>query len=353
MCIVLAATLATAASYKFSDQAALDSILSYSEGSSRLSALIADSLSVIDATLTAALRSGKDKMLSSLESFISPESVDVLRTGAAAFSFNGGKDSMVLLYLIRAVLHRRHHEKIETPAVPLFRVILDEEPEGVEDFVRGILDHLDLTLRDYSEGGLVAASAARVAVAEHDRRHHFLSAVRHAVSDANASMVFLGVRADDPTGSVSQYAVNAGKPDIMRVTPIMKWEFADVWEFLFRFHIPFCSLYGDGYASMGSKKNSRRHERLLIENFDVDLETAASRMRENGVGCRCMDVNYAIREALERGEEYLPAWFLPVGCDERAGRGALQPTPGRTPVMPHRKRVALRHSTLRHTEVIE
>jgi FAD synthetase len=35
-------------------------------------------------------------------------------------------------------------------------------------------------------------------------------------------------------------------PEFMRVHPIIDWTFSDVWDFLLKLRIPYCSLYDEG-----------------------------------------------------------------------------------------------------------
>lgn len=73
-------------------------------------------------------------------------------------------------------------------------------------------------------------------------------------------------------------------PQIMRVSPILDWSYSDVWDFVHQLQIPYCSLYDQGYTSLGHKNNT---------DFNSALHT------KNG---------------------YLPAYFLEDGSLERQGR---------------------------------
>ena len=37
-----------------------------------------------------------------------------------------------------------------------------------------------------------------------------------------------------------------GWPQFMRVHPIVDWSYKNIWDFLIRLRIPYCSLYDDG-----------------------------------------------------------------------------------------------------------
>lgn len=39
---------------------------------------------------------------------------------------------------------------------------------------------------------------------------------------------------------------DAGWPDVLRIHPIINWSYSEVWQFLRRFNVPYCSLYDEG-----------------------------------------------------------------------------------------------------------
>ena len=59
-----------------------------------------------------------------------------------------------------------------------------------------------------------------------------------------------------------------GWPDFMRVFPILDWDYCSVWKFLREFDLPYCSLYDQGYTSLGEKNNSQPNPMLKIDDSD-------------------------------------------------------------------------------------
>jgi len=48
----------------------------------------------------------------------------------------------------------------------------------------------------------------------------------------------------------------------MRVHPILDWTFNDVWTILRHVHMKYCSLYDQGYTSLGGIRDTLRNESL-------------------------------------------------------------------------------------------
>lgn len=214
-----------------------------------------------------------------------------------AFSFNGGKDSTVLLHLLRAgyFLHQAEQSDLNGDLTDCdftfpIRTIYFESSSAFPEInsftyetasTYGVL--LDIIRLDFKSGleALLKANPIRA--------------------------IFLGVRIGDPTavGQEQFSPSSSGWPPFMRVNPILDWSYRDVWAFLLTCKVRYCSLYDQGYTSIGSIHDTVPNALLCIKNSDNSKE------------------------------KFRAAYMLPDGRLERAGRAKKHSTPvcGRFPAV--------------------
>lgn len=221
-----------------------------------------------------------DKLRSRVERSIAciSRTLDLYGTHGTAFSFNGGKDSTVLLHLIRAAVAQHADDAADSTAngvsasAPLGGILTfffhhDNDFPEVLEFVHATNEQYGLGMRvlygDFKAGleALLAETAVRA--------------------------ILLGTRRGDPNAGDQETFCpsSAGWPPFMRVNPILDWSYHDVWSFLQLANLPYCSLYDRGFSSIGSVTNT---------------EPNAALRREDGT--------------------YAPAHLLPDARLERAGR---------------------------------
>lgn len=161
-----------------------------------------------------------------------------------AFSFNGGKDSTVLLHLLRAgyFLHKgkqscSNRDLTDGEFKFAIRTIYFESPSAFPEI-----------------NSFTYEIASTYGVEMDIIRQDFKSGLEALFKSKPIRAIFLGVRIGDPTAvGQEQFSPSSpGWPPFMRVNPILDWSYRDVWAFLLTCKVQYCRLYDQGYTSIGS-----------------------------------------------------------------------------------------------------
>ena len=101
------------------------------------------------------------------------------------------------------------------------------------------------------------------------------------LEDNDVKAVFQGLRWDEqPARKKDDYFedVEAGDltPAHTRYKPILHFDERDIWDATLHFNIPYCSLYKDGYRSLGAKTTSNIAEEG-VPAWEQDLENTVER----------------------------------------------------------------------------
>ncbi|KAM1037584.1 hypothetical protein EV1_032063 [Malus domestica] len=177
-----------------------------------------------------------------------------------AFSFNGGKDSTVLLHLLRAgyFLHKGE-QSCSNECVKDFpmRTIYFESPSAFPEINSFTYD-----------------AATTYGLQLDIIRSDFKSGLEDLLKSKPIKAIFLGVRIGDPTAvGQDQFSPSSvGWPPFMRVNPILDWSYRDVWAFLLTCKVQYCSLYDQGYTSIGSIHDTVPNALLSINNSSDNKE---------------------------------------------------------------------------------
>ena len=102
----------------------------------------------------------------------------------------------------------------------------------------------------------------------------FAEGLQKCIGEHGSRAFVLGTRSTDPNaaGQESFAPSSNWMPPFMRVNPILGWGYAEVWEFLRHFSLPYCSLYEVGYTSLG--KRSEYIAGMVAECFGEQQEAA-------------------------------------------------------------------------------
>jgi FAD synthetase len=185
-------------------------------------------------------------------------------------SFNGGKDAVVILHLVRAAYahfcsEQRLSQTLGQEPLRLVRPRVvywehkDEFPE-ILSFLQDSIEAYDLDMISFENFKFSQGLELLVKNNIPDN------------TQVQFPMAFvLGTRATDPNaGQQGHFAPSSHyMPPFMRVNPVLDWTYGHVWHFLRLFHLPYCSLYDDGYTSLGTTKDTLPCPNLAVVG-DID-----------------------------------------------------------------------------------
>ncbi|CCW62440.1 unnamed protein product [Phytomonas sp. EM1] len=182
-------------------------------------------------------------------------------------SFNGGKDCVVVVELIREVLG------LEALKQVIFFFLENPESEFLE---------MEQFRNKYFKERLPGITLHKI-----DSRDGMLQGLWRVKRQFGIKASFMGTRRDDLSQPPSfPWEPNTVEwPTMLRVYPILHWSYRNVWNYILSANVPFCVLYSYGYTSLGDCRSTYKNSKLLIS-----------------------------------GGEYAPAWMLQTSEHEREGR---------------------------------
>ncbi|KAG6332373.1 hypothetical protein ID866_6714 [Astraeus odoratus] len=203
-----------------------------------------------------------------------------------SLSFNGGKDCTVLLHLYAAVLTRHHPQP--RPITAVYIPVPSPFPE-LEDFISQAAKSYGLALftcvlpvdEPLPAAGVNPATSSSLAPNPNgdcsDDKARGGEGIRRALELYQAQFphvraILIGTRRTDPHGATLAHRnmCDPGWPSFERINPVINWTYADVWTFLKRLEVPYCSLYDRGYTSLGSTYNTFPNPALLDSSSLAD-----------------------------------------------------------------------------------
>ncbi|KJE93109.1 flavin adenine dinucleotide synthetase [Capsaspora owczarzaki ATCC 30864] len=210
------------------------------------------------------------------------QALQIYKTDTIMLSFNGGKDCMVVLHLLNAVLRtrcgRHNAENSRHLPIPAIYLSFPDQFHEVESFVRE-------AAQDYSMDLFTIDGSIKAGLTELSKQRPQVRAI------------FAGTRRTDPFSASLETCTPTDPdwPQFMRINPILDWSYADVWLFLRAFRVPYCHLYDLGYTSLGGRSTTSPNPALL-------------------------------RAGTQSPPRFSPAYLLQDGSKERDGRRpSLQP----------------------------
>ncbi|TYZ57618.1 hypothetical protein PybrP1_007400 [[Pythium] brassicae (nom. inval.)] len=261
---------------------------------------IRETLARFDALCTNADPATRARLLKALE--VIQRAIDIFGLEGVCFSFNGGKDSTVVLHLLRLAVAQRALAADPKPATTTSTAeVTHLSDEQLERRVRELLGRVPVMYFDSHDQfpevrAFIERCVTECALSCHVYKCSFVEGVQDVLDKLHVKGIYMGVRGGDPhTEDLEHYAPSTpGWPAFLRINPILRWTYADVWRFLRECGLDYCELYDHGYTSLG--------------NIYDTVQNPALWQKESGEG----------------GEEgighYLPAYALHDGASERCGR---------------------------------
>lgn len=86
----------------------------------------------------------------------------------------------------------------------------------------------------------------------------------------NIKAVVMGTRSTDPHGASLKvfHPTDEGWPQLMRINPILSFSYNNVWALLRGLSLPYCTLYDEGYTSLGSVSTTSPNPALRYTDAD-------------------------------------------------------------------------------------
>ncbi|KAH8386653.1 hypothetical protein KR093_001786, partial [Drosophila rubida] len=201
------------------------------------------------------------------------ETLQLYRVDELIFCFNGGKDCTVLLDILMRYCRTQN---IPSQNIPMLYIESDDSFSEIDQFVARCVTVYNVKLIKYKDS------------------------LKQALTNMTEDMplikaVFVGSRNTDPHCDQLQPMQKTDNdwPDIMRLNPLLEWSYHDIWNYIHIYKVPYCSLYAQGYTSIGYKSNT-------LPNPHLKRSTLSNAV----LGACC----------------FKPAWELADPAQERAGR---------------------------------
>jgi phosphoadenosine phosphosulfate reductase len=165
-----------------------------------------------------------------------------------AVAWTGGKDSTVLLHLVREVFKKKIPFKIFFNDSTLeFKEIYTFVKKLKKDWKLDLLwvKHLPEDLKTYKKAKNNEEKMEIMRIAK-------INAINFALKKYKIKAFMSGIRLDEHKAR-SKEKFFSKRPTHYRVHPILKFTINDIWEYIKKYKVPYVSLYDKGYKSLGEK----------------------------------------------------------------------------------------------------
>lgn len=202
------------------------------------------------------------------------------KKGNHFIAFTGGKDSTVLVHLVKSVAG------IQTPFKTLF-IDNGHEFEQIYNFVNKMsvlynlrlykqpnpiqIPKLNFFQRLFKNPltGLDCCGESKV------------RALKEAIQHFNIDVLYVGLRWNEQPARYPEH-IFAQRENHIRIHPIAPFTETDIWNYIKSYNIPYCTLYDEGYRSIGCKLCTKKDPRYERAGRDKTKEEMMMNLRKIG-----------------------------------------------------------------------
>ena len=155
------------------------------------------------------------------------KSLDDYKPEELCIAFNGGKDCTALLHMVYITFISKYPKN----KLNAYFIEIPESFPSLDNFVRQSVDRYDLNL---------------ITVCGTD----YKLALESLKQKSKIKAIFMGTRTSDMPNHVvlnELQMTDPGWPQFMRISPMLKWSYSQVWSFIRGNDVLYCSLYDRGY----------------------------------------------------------------------------------------------------------
>lgn len=219
-----------------------------------------------------AFQSLENKIQKSLE--IISDSMKKFRNEDVVVAWTGGKDSTSVLHLIRLYYNGNILLRI-------FNIDTSVKFKEIYEFINILRKQWNLNvirLKHPDAENIVKTSKNR----EECCKLLKIDVLKQAIKNYKIKALFTGIRWDEHPARANEKFFSE-QDDHIRINPILHFTRKDIWNYIISNNIPYCSLYDEGYTSLGcepcTSKNKADNER---GGRSFDKEEIMDRLRQLG-----------------------------------------------------------------------
>ena len=171
------------------------------------------------------------------------------KNGASVgIAFTGGKDSTVMLDLVRKAFGGNI-----PPAFKIVNVDTTVDFPEIYEFIGRLSREWNFDLNVFANKEAVDKNEVKIA-ADKEKCCLLLKTVplKKAITDLNLKALMTAIRKDEQEQRKKEsYFSERNEPNHFRVHPLLHFTEKDIWDYIKFYDIPYCSLYEQGYRSLG------------------------------------------------------------------------------------------------------